>query len=73
MVRFEKAFVGVVETGGMTYNVQESLNIEGYFTIKATPLGANLSLLEEQEFGEIKALIEENKEWANKWFSDIHS
>ncbi|XP_058783963.1 uncharacterized protein LOC131658712 [Vicia villosa] len=72
MKRFEKAFVGVVEKAGMTYNIQKALHTEGYFNIKATPLGANLCLLEEQEEGEIKTMIEEDRVWIEQWFSDIH-
>ncbi|KAI5438061.1 hypothetical protein KIW84_023976 [Lathyrus oleraceus] len=49
MVRFEKAFVGVVEKLGSTYNMQDALYAEGYFWIKATPLGTNLCLLEEND------------------------
>ncbi|XP_058741575.1 uncharacterized protein LOC131613953 [Vicia villosa] len=69
---FEKAYVGIVETPGMTFDIQEAFHSEGYFRVKATPLGANLCLLEEQEEGEIKALVEEAKDWISQWFSDIH-
>lgn len=46
-VRYRKAFMGVVVNPGMTYNIQMIFEIEGYFSIKATSLGANLCLLEE--------------------------
>lgn len=46
----------------MTYNIQKTLHAKGYFKIKTTPLGANLCLLEEQEEGELKAMIKEEKE-----------
>lgn len=68
---FERAFVGVAEKAGSTYNIQHALRVEGYFNIKATPLGANLCFLEEQEEGEIKCMIEEDKEWIASWFSEI--
>lgn len=45
MERFQKAYAGVVETIGMTYNLQEYFNMEGYFAVKVTPLGDNLCLL----------------------------
>lgn len=64
--RFDVAFVGVVEKPGMTYNVQEVLHVEGFFRIKATPLGANMCLLEELENGKIKILIKEEEEWVGK-------
>lgn len=49
LVRFHKAFVGVVETPGDTYNMQERFANEGYFRVKVNPIGANLCLLEESE------------------------
>src|SRR3954468_14848507 len=55
----------------MTYNIQNSFELEGYFAIKVTPLGANLCLLEEFEDGEIRNLIEEGKSWWSQWFSYI--
>lgn len=72
LVRFEKEFVGIVETPGMTYNNQEILYKEGIFGIQVTPLGANLCLLEENVEGEIKAWLEESKAWIKQWFMDIH-
>ena len=42
MVRFDKAYVGVVKKTGSTYGIQEALNSEGFFNIKGTPMGANL-------------------------------
>lgn len=61
--QFEKVCVGVVEKPIMTFNMQEAFHSEGYFGITATPLGANLVLLEEQVEGEIEVLMEEAKEW----------
>ncbi|CAK8531108.1 unnamed protein product [Lathyrus sativus] len=55
----------------MTYNIQTSFEIEGYFSIKATPLGDNLCLLEESEHGEIRDLIREAESWWRQWFSVI--
>lgn len=72
MKRFEKTYVWVVETAGITYNIKNALHTKGYFKIKATPMGANFCLLEEQEDGELKVMIEEDKEWVEHWFSKIH-
>lgn len=47
LLRFQKAYLGVVENLGETYNMQEYFNMEGYFEVKVTPMGANLCLLEE--------------------------
>lgn len=71
MIRLKKAFVGVVHHSGISYNIHNSFEIEVYFSIKATPLGANLCLLEEIEDGEIKNMISEGKSWWSQWFSDI--
>lgn len=46
--RFKRDFIGEVENLGMIYNIQEDFNMEGYFPIKATPLGENLSLLDQK-------------------------
>ncbi|MCH84931.1 DUF4283 domain protein [Trifolium medium] len=47
--------------------------MQGYFGVKITPLGANLVLLEEQEEGEIKALMEDAGGWLEQWFKEIRS
>ncbi|XP_058783227.1 uncharacterized protein LOC131657893 [Vicia villosa] len=39
--------------------------------IKITPLGANLCLLEEEEEGDIEALIKEAESWWKQWFDSI--
>lgn len=41
----------------------ESFEIEGYFAIKVTPLGAHLCLLEEFKEGGIRNLIRKGKSW----------
>lgn len=35
---------------------------EGYFSMKVTPIGANLCLIKELEVGDLKALVEEASE-----------
>lgn len=59
MLRFQKAYVGVVKNPGMTYNMHEYFNMEGYVGVKVTPLGTNLCLLEEREEGKLKVIPEE--------------
>ncbi|CAI8613624.1 unnamed protein product [Vicia faba] len=71
LARFEKTFVGIVENPGMTYNIQESFNLEGYFNIKATPLRANLCLFEELVDGELEYLVKEAQDWVGQWFKEI--
>ncbi|KAK2369434.1 hypothetical protein QL285_082569 [Trifolium repens] len=72
MMRFQKAFVGVVANPGTTYNIQNAFHMQGYFGVKITPLGSNLSLLEGQEEGEVEALMEDAKDWLDQWFKEIH-
>lgn len=53
----------MIENPEMSYNIQTSFEVEGYFSIKVTPLGANLCLLEDLEEGAIKDLIKEGRSW----------
>ncbi|XP_058763296.1 uncharacterized protein LOC131636700 [Vicia villosa] len=69
--RWKKAYVGEVLFPGESYNIQTHLEIEGFFSIKVFPLGANLCILEEMEEGLIKELIEEGKWWWQQWFKNI--
>jgi hypothetical protein len=71
LLRLKKAFVGVVAQPGMSYNIQNIFHTQGYFGVKVTPLGANLTLLEGQEEGEVQALMEDAKEWLKQWFAEI--
>lgn len=71
LAKFNKAYVGVVVDPGMSYNIQNSFELEGYFSIKVTPIGANLCLLEEFEEGVTRDLIEEGRNWWSQWFSEI--
>lgn len=61
---------GSLRSAVMTYNIQERMHMEGLFTIKVTPYGVNLCLLEEVEEGEIKALVEEARGWFEQWFDE---
>jgi hypothetical protein len=71
MERLQKAYIGVVAQAGMSYNIQSAFHSQGYFGVKVTPLGANLTLLEGQDDGEVKALMEEAKGWLDQWFVEI--
>lgn len=55
--------MGIMINLGMSYNIQTSFEIEVYFSIKVTPIRANLCQLEESEFGEIRYLVREAKCW----------
>ncbi|GAU35280.1 hypothetical protein TSUD_274820 [Trifolium subterraneum] len=71
MSRLKKAFTGVVVNLDMTYNIQNAFHAHGYFGVKVTPLGLNLTLLEGQEEVEVQALVDDAKEWMDQWFSEI--
>lgn len=66
-----KAYVGEVLNPGSTYNLQVQFEVEGIFSIKFTPIGANLCLLEEVEEGFISELIREGSTWWKQWFKVI--
>lgn len=57
MERLNKMYVGEVKNPGSTHIIQEWFNMQGFFSIKVTPMGANLVLMEEMEEGIIPALI----------------
>jgi hypothetical protein len=69
--RLQKAFIGEVIQPGMSYNIQNAFHRQGYFGVKVTPLGANLTLLEGQGEGEVQALRDDAKGWMEQWFKDI--
>ncbi|MCI46877.1 hypothetical protein A2U01_0068118, partial [Trifolium medium] len=66
MLRLKKAFIGVVVNPGMSYNIQNVFHSQGYFGVKVTPLGSNLTLLEGQEQGEEQALLDDVKNWLDQ-------
>lgn len=69
--KLASAYVGVVDKPGMAYKIQEEFIQQGYFSVKATEMGANLVLLESLEEGEMEALIEGAQDWLSTWFSDL--
>ncbi|MCH82641.1 hypothetical protein A2U01_0003452, partial [Trifolium medium] len=71
LARLKKADIGEVTHPGMSYNIQNAFHRQGYFGVKVTPLGSNLTLLEGQEDGEVQALMEEASGWLDQWFKEI--
>lgn len=71
MKLFSKMYVGVVRNPRSAHMVQEWFNMQGFFSIKVTLLGANLVLMEEIEEGIISALISDAHEWLYEKFEDI--
>lgn len=56
-LRFEKAYIWVVEVSGKTFKMQEHFNMEGYFDFKISPLGPNFCLLEDRVSGVLEDII----------------
>lgn len=69
--RFNKAFIGKVMEGGLSYNMQDIFDLDGYFNIKVTPLGSNLCLLEGRGEGDIDDLVVYGESWLKKWFQSV--
>ncbi|XP_058775318.1 uncharacterized protein LOC131649579 [Vicia villosa] len=69
--RWKKAYIGEVLFSGESYNIQNHLEVEGFFSIKVHPLGANLCLLEEMDEGVIQELILEQGSLWKRWFKMI--
>lgn len=63
--------MGVVLESEISYNIQERFHMKGMFSIKLTPLGENLCLLEEAEEGEIMVLVEEVSSWIEQWSIEV--
>ncbi|CAK8576112.1 unnamed protein product [Lathyrus sativus] len=66
-----ESFVNVKSYTESTRKASELLHKEGYFALKVTPLGENLCLLEEDEEGELEALVEGAFGWLSQWFSEV--
>lgn len=72
-VRWSKAHIGEVLYPGESYNLQTYFEIEGFFSVKIIPLGANICVLEEMEEGVILDLMSEGNTWWKQWFHSIKS
>ncbi|XP_058765551.1 uncharacterized protein LOC131639053 [Vicia villosa] len=70
-LRLSRAFVGRVKNPGSAYNIQTQFEMEGFFNIKATPMGGNLVLLEETEEGVMADLVGDGDKWWKCWFEEI--
>lgn len=66
--RLKKAYIGEVLFPGETHNLQTHFAIEGVFSIKISPLGPNLCVLEELDEGIIEELVCESSLWWKQWF-----
>ncbi|CAK8560381.1 unnamed protein product [Lathyrus sativus] len=69
--RLKRMRVTVVLEDRNAFNIQKVINEEGFFNIKAIPLGASMCLLEDTSGGDIEEFIKESSEWLDVWFSEI--
>ncbi|XP_058726994.1 uncharacterized protein LOC131598405 [Vicia villosa] len=69
--RYRKAWVGVAKYPGMAFGVSDSLLVEGFFSVAATPLGPNLYLLEEDKEGDLATFLSKDEEWKERWFKEV--
>lgn len=69
--KLNKSYVGVVAKSGTTYCTQDELTRRGVLDIKATPMGANMVLLEEEVEGTVDSLLTEV--WISTWFDELRS
>ncbi|XP_058724741.1 uncharacterized protein LOC131596144 [Vicia villosa] len=68
---FCKAKMGVAAAPGLAFGVKQGLIEEGIFTVKATPLGPNLCLLEEVVAEDLDMFLAEGGEWIKRWFKEV--
>lgn len=63
--------MGIARSPGFTYGVNNSLVEEGIYSVVATPLGPNLSFLEEKEEGVLSQLLKDAGVWKKIWFKEV--
>lgn len=68
---FKKVLVGFVINLGISYNIQDIFNKEGYILIQVTSIGAKLCLIKDKVQGAMKALLEEVGYWLHKSFTEV--
>ncbi|XP_058740938.1 uncharacterized protein LOC131613268 [Vicia villosa] len=68
-----KAYVGEVGDPASTLNMQAQFYAEGFFSIKCTSIGANLCLLEDENEGVLKEMVEGGSAWLGQWFKEVRA
>lgn len=71
--RYGKAFTGVLRHLMLGVEMKKIFIKEGIFSIRVTPMGPNLCLLEDLIHGGVEMFIEERKEWWENWFCNIRA
>ncbi|GKV44172.1 hypothetical protein SLEP1_g51378 [Rubroshorea leprosula] len=64
-------YVGTVHSVEMVRNLQEKFFMEGYFFCKIYAMGGRLVLLDCEDKGELKDLVEMAAEWLGQWFEEV--
>src|SRR3954470_6783514 len=67
----EQGFRRGVVHPGESYDIQNHYEMEGIFSLKITPLGANLCLVEELDKGFIQEMLCDGCSWWKRWFKSL--
>lgn len=73
MNRYRKMYVGYVKQPSTSYRIQDWFCMQGVFSVKITPIGANSVLMEDVEEGTLEELVNDTGGWLYEWFEDIRS
>lgn len=71
MDRLSKAYIREVLYPGESHSIQNHFAMEGFFSVKISPLGPNFCLLEDLKEGIIEELICDSIGWWKQWFRCI--
>lgn len=63
MLKHDKAMVGQVIHSGNTYLLKHEFSRQCVFSVKVTPLGAHLDLLEGREDRDFQGFVDEVGDW----------
>ncbi|XP_058758647.1 uncharacterized protein LOC131631902 [Vicia villosa] len=71
MNRLLNTYVGEVVNLGSTFNMQAQFFAEGFFSKKSIAIGANLCLLEYEDEGVLRELVDGGNTWLGQWFKEV--
>ncbi|CAL0321166.1 unnamed protein product [Lupinus luteus] len=64
----EKSYLGVLSYNMDCDNIKEKLFLDGFYTIRVTPMGGRTVLLRADEEGELEDLLSEERDWFEQRF-----
>ncbi|GKV09634.1 hypothetical protein SLEP1_g21105 [Rubroshorea leprosula] len=64
-------YVGQMHKLDGLMSLQDRLLVEGFFSIKVTPMGGNLMLIHCEDTEEVDTLLKEGNDWLKNWFEDV--